>query len=195
MDIRLPSDEVTTVELVYEKLKKHCFLCYSLFHEKKNCPLRKETSPGAHSRPIGINQQLTLDRLEAEKRRFGQRKEGKEDSRDLSSRNGSYASKPGRERIKSRRSPSRRSPSRRSTSRRSPDLRSPSRKRSPHVRSPRNLSPENRVPPRISPIRRNRRMSSDINGRRNHSDRIVSSRVRDQEMGYHFLSWSGRDLP
>ncbi|CAE5959570.1 unnamed protein product [Arabidopsis arenosa] len=38
--ILLPTGETTMVDLVYEKLEKHCFLCFSLLHEKKDCPSR-----------------------------------------------------------------------------------------------------------------------------------------------------------
>lgn len=37
-DITLPSRETKKVELEYEKLEKHCFLCKSLTHEKEECP-------------------------------------------------------------------------------------------------------------------------------------------------------------
>ncbi|CAD5332540.1 unnamed protein product [Arabidopsis thaliana] len=42
--IRLPTGEVTSVQLEYEKLEKHCFLCFSLTHKEKDCP-RRESAP------------------------------------------------------------------------------------------------------------------------------------------------------
>lgn len=41
MPVRLPSDDITTVELEYENLGKHCFACLSLFHEEKQCSQKK----------------------------------------------------------------------------------------------------------------------------------------------------------
>ncbi|CAL9225059.1 unnamed protein product [Arabidopsis halleri] len=40
--IMLPSGEVTLVTLEYERLEKHCFECFALSHEKKDCPVREE---------------------------------------------------------------------------------------------------------------------------------------------------------
>lgn len=37
MDLQLPSNDIIEVELEYEKLEKHCFLCKSLSHEHENC--------------------------------------------------------------------------------------------------------------------------------------------------------------
>ncbi|KAF3587418.1 hypothetical protein F2Q69_00031631 [Brassica cretica] len=62
LPIQLPSGEVISVNLEYEKLEKHCFLCYSLCHEKENCPQNKDDT-GERS-PQGINQKNTLRKLE-----------------------------------------------------------------------------------------------------------------------------------
>ena len=71
LDISLPSGEIKQEELEYENLEKHCFACYSLTHEKENCPtLRAQANANssAHLR-MGISQTRTLDRLDADKRR------------------------------------------------------------------------------------------------------------------------------
>ncbi|KAL0734426.1 hypothetical protein Bca4012_010636 [Brassica carinata] len=44
LPLQLASGEVTTVDLEYKKLEKHCFVCFSLCHEKENFPLNRETS-------------------------------------------------------------------------------------------------------------------------------------------------------
>ena len=41
-DISLPSGEIIPVEFDYEKLEKHCFKCFSLSHEKGDCPLAED---------------------------------------------------------------------------------------------------------------------------------------------------------
>ncbi|RID47204.1 hypothetical protein BRARA_I03822 [Brassica rapa] len=41
LDISLPSGEIKQVELEYEDLQKHCFLCLSLSHEREDCPTSK----------------------------------------------------------------------------------------------------------------------------------------------------------
>lgn len=68
LEIRLPSDEITEVEFVYEKLEKHCFSCFSLSHEKKHSPSSTVQSQG-HSKPLGMNQIQTLTRIEEDKLR------------------------------------------------------------------------------------------------------------------------------
>ncbi|VVB01040.1 unnamed protein product [Arabis nemorensis] len=74
LPIRLHSEEVITVELEYEKLEKHCFVCFILNHEKKDCPLRLARGQDI-THHDGINQQRTLDRLESDKRRQDSRRE------------------------------------------------------------------------------------------------------------------------
>ncbi|CAN7131534.1 unnamed protein product [Brassica rapa subsp. narinosa] len=66
LPLQLPSGEVISVNLEYEKLEKHCFLCYSLCHEKDNCPQYKDDT-GERS-PQGISQKNTLRKLEEHRR-------------------------------------------------------------------------------------------------------------------------------
>lgn len=79
-DISLPSGEIKEVELEYENLEKHCFHCLSLTHEGDACPTfpRKENRDGRETR-LGISQNRTLERLEADRRR----KDEKKGSRNL----------------------------------------------------------------------------------------------------------------
>ncbi|KAG5399507.1 hypothetical protein IGI04_014114 [Brassica rapa subsp. trilocularis] len=80
LDISLPSGEIKEVELEYENLEKHCFHCLSLTHEGDACPTfpRKENRDGRETR-LGISQNRTLERLEADRRR----KDEKKGSRNL----------------------------------------------------------------------------------------------------------------
>lgn len=66
--ILLPTGETTMVDLEYEKLEKHCFQCFSLTHEKKDCPTRYDNSRKG-SQESDINKNNTLLRLENNKRR------------------------------------------------------------------------------------------------------------------------------
>lgn len=66
LDITLPSGETKKVELQYEKLEKHCFLCKSLSHEDDDCPHKRASSDYRHQR--GINRTNTLDSLKSYKR-------------------------------------------------------------------------------------------------------------------------------
>lgn len=68
LPILLPTGEETTVEIEYEKLEKHCFNCFSLSHEVIDCPT-KESYYKNPTRPLGINQQKTLYKIEADKKR------------------------------------------------------------------------------------------------------------------------------
>lgn len=81
MPIRLPDGSVKTVELEYEKLEKHCFNCFELSHEKKDChrPLV--------SRSLGINQLKAAQRLESERRRHEERRDDRHLNRPLVDRN------------------------------------------------------------------------------------------------------------
>ncbi|CAL9235311.1 unnamed protein product [Arabidopsis halleri] len=114
--IRLPSGEVTMVDIEYEKLEKHCFHCFSLSHEKKSCPQLISPAKEA-SKPLGINQQLTLNRLD-EKRRADQKKDSRPGSGDH--RSGSNRGRSPRRSPPRRYSPPRRSPPRRVSPRRYP---------------------------------------------------------------------------
>lgn len=40
MEIECPTEDVTEVEFEYIKIEKHCFTCFSLFHEENDCPHR-----------------------------------------------------------------------------------------------------------------------------------------------------------
>ncbi|KAG5385089.1 hypothetical protein IGI04_036559, partial [Brassica rapa subsp. trilocularis] len=72
LEISLPSGESKEVELEYEGLEKHYFLCTSLCHDKDDCPTSLNSSHS--SIPVGINQARTLDRL-AERRRADPRRD------------------------------------------------------------------------------------------------------------------------
>lgn len=73
LPIQLPSEEIITVDLEYEKLEKHCFLCYSLCHEKENCP-RNKGKPTTQALSQGISQKNTLRKLEEHHRKQDSRK-------------------------------------------------------------------------------------------------------------------------
>ncbi|KAH0884577.1 hypothetical protein HID58_060673, partial [Brassica napus] len=62
--IQLPSDEILPVKFEYIKLEKHCFMCFSLFHEEVNCPLRSRHDAPARDRKLGITQRLALQRYQ-----------------------------------------------------------------------------------------------------------------------------------
>ncbi|KAJ4916303.1 Uncharacterized protein Rs2_01853 [Raphanus sativus] len=75
MDLQLPSREVIEVELEYEKLDKHCFLCKSLSHEDEACPYRPTMrTQGNERRDLGISQHNTLVRIDESRRRQDERK-------------------------------------------------------------------------------------------------------------------------
>ncbi|KAL0699885.1 hypothetical protein Bca4012_056007 [Brassica carinata] len=73
-EIQVPSGEVTNVDFEYLKIEKHCFTCFSLFHEETECPRRSRNDPPAKERKLGITQRLALDRIEADKRRHDERR-------------------------------------------------------------------------------------------------------------------------
>ncbi|XP_048604878.1 serine/arginine repetitive matrix protein 2-like [Brassica napus] len=81
LPIQLSSEEILEVDLEYEKLEKHCFLCFSLCHEKENCPSNREK---AITQDIsqGISQQNTLRKLEEHHRKHDARKSNSLHSRD-----------------------------------------------------------------------------------------------------------------
>lgn len=77
VSIRLPSGEITMVELEYEKLEKHYFHCFSLTHEKKDCLLLKtpeQITPNL-TRGTSINQSNTLAKIEESKQAEALRKD------------------------------------------------------------------------------------------------------------------------
>lgn len=66
LEMRLPLEldgEIIKIDLEYEKLEKHCFICFSLCHEKETCPLNRERSSDTQV-ARGISQQNTLRKLE-----------------------------------------------------------------------------------------------------------------------------------
>ncbi|CAH2060233.1 unnamed protein product [Thlaspi arvense] len=68
LPISIPSGEVIWITLEYEKLEKHCFHCYSLMHEEKECPL-KPANTTTEQTTRGINQLNTVSTLEEYRRR------------------------------------------------------------------------------------------------------------------------------
>lgn len=74
LDIQLPTDEITTVELEYLKLEKHYFTCFSLFHEKADCPSRPRNYVPPKDRKLGITQSIALQRIEADKKKHDDRR-------------------------------------------------------------------------------------------------------------------------
>ncbi|CAN7112767.1 unnamed protein product, partial [Brassica rapa subsp. narinosa] len=85
LPIELPSGEVLTVDLEYDKLEKHCFYCFSLFHEEDSCPT-KPVSQRAPSKVTGISQQNTLRSLEDHRRRHDHRRAASNQSRAIEER-------------------------------------------------------------------------------------------------------------
>lgn len=67
LDISLPSGEIKKVELEYENLEKHCFLCKALTHEKDDCPQRRSLEEPARV-TRDINQSNTLESLDSFRR-------------------------------------------------------------------------------------------------------------------------------
>lgn len=76
MEISLPSGETKQVELEYEKLDKHCFICFSLSHEKDDCPSNRASSEHPSPR-VGISQSRTLERIEDGRRRLDERRQAR----------------------------------------------------------------------------------------------------------------------
>ncbi|RID43868.1 hypothetical protein BRARA_I00703, partial [Brassica rapa] len=72
LPLELPSGDEIYVTLEYEKLEKHCFICYSLCHEKDACPLNRVKSTKLDVSQ-GISQQNTLRKLEDHRRRHDRR--------------------------------------------------------------------------------------------------------------------------
>ena len=74
MEIELPTDDVTEVEFEYIKIEKHCFTCFSLFHEESDCPHKPLNALPPKERKLGITQYIALQRIEAEKKRHDDRR-------------------------------------------------------------------------------------------------------------------------
>ncbi|KAJ4910696.1 zf-CCHC_4 domain-containing protein [Raphanus sativus] len=85
--MRLPIEragEVIKVDLEYEKLEKHCFICFSLCHEKETCPLNRDrTSTKIVTQ--GISQHNTLKKLEEHRRKHDSRRVNSVSSRERNS--------------------------------------------------------------------------------------------------------------
>ncbi|KAL0719820.1 hypothetical protein Bca4012_069144 [Brassica carinata] len=81
LPVQLQSGEVFNVDLEYESLQKHCFYCYSLFHEEDDCPT-KPTSTRTSSQALGISQQNTLRSIEEHRRRHDHRRAPSNQSRN-----------------------------------------------------------------------------------------------------------------
>ncbi|VVB11028.1 unnamed protein product [Arabis nemorensis] len=79
LPIRLPSGEVKSVDLIYERLDNHCFVCFSLGHEEKDCP-RNWLSSHSSERNLGPSQQIALERLESERRKADRKMDERESS-------------------------------------------------------------------------------------------------------------------
>ncbi|ESQ36943.1 hypothetical protein EUTSA_v10002806mg [Eutrema salsugineum] len=71
--IQFSSGVEVSVIFEYTRLEKHCFICMSMSHEKEDCPQANKSSiresPNSH-----INNQQTLQRLEADRQRKEDRK-------------------------------------------------------------------------------------------------------------------------
>ncbi|KAJ4874789.1 Reverse transcriptase domain-containing protein [Raphanus sativus] len=75
------SGEIKQVELEYEDLQKHCFICFSLAHDKDDCPSQRAQANYREPAPrMGISQNRTLERIEAERRKAEERKSARSDS-------------------------------------------------------------------------------------------------------------------
>ena len=74
MEIQLPTDEILQVEFEYIKIEKHCFTCFSLFHEDDTCLVKPRNAPPIKERKLGITQRVALQRIEADKRRHDDRR-------------------------------------------------------------------------------------------------------------------------
>ncbi|KAF3554852.1 hypothetical protein F2Q69_00018172 [Brassica cretica] len=75
-DILLPSGDTKQVEFAYEKLEKHCFRCFSLSHEKDDCPLMGNDR-GKSPKRLGISQNNTMARLDERRRKYEERRKEK----------------------------------------------------------------------------------------------------------------------
>lgn len=74
MDILLPSGETTEVEFEHFIIEKHCFTCFSRFHEDRDFPSRPRNAPIPKDRILGITQRIVFHQIEAEKQRHDDRR-------------------------------------------------------------------------------------------------------------------------
>lgn len=80
LDVSL-SREIKQVELEYEDLGKHCFICHSLNHEKDECPSHRAQSNYRDQGPrMRISQNRTLERIEVERRKAEDRHRARSES-------------------------------------------------------------------------------------------------------------------
>uniref|UniRef100_M4EYE7 Reverse transcriptase domain-containing protein n=1 Tax=Brassica campestris TaxID=3711 RepID=M4EYE7_BRACM len=80
LDVVSPSGEIKQVELEYEDLEKHCFICFSLEHDKDDCPTqRAQVNLREHGPRMGISQSRTLARLDADRQRADERRRARTD--------------------------------------------------------------------------------------------------------------------
>ncbi|KAL0799970.1 hypothetical protein Bca101_055145 [Brassica carinata] len=84
LPVQLHSGEVLTVDLEYENLQKHCFHCFSLFHEAEGCPT-KLVSTRSTTQDLGVSQQNTLRNLEEHRRRQDLRRASSSQTRNSDS--------------------------------------------------------------------------------------------------------------
>ncbi|CAN7004010.1 unnamed protein product [Brassica oleracea var. botrytis] len=74
LDITLAAGGTKQVEIEYEKLEKHCFLCKSLSHEQDDCP-QKRNFGGPNTEKKDINYSKTMESLDSYRRAKDDRKE------------------------------------------------------------------------------------------------------------------------
>ncbi|KAL0798136.1 hypothetical protein Bca101_053310 [Brassica carinata] len=80
LDVSL-SGEIKQVELEYEDLGKHCFICFSLTHDKDDCPSQRAQANYREQGPrMGISQTRTLERIESERRKADERRRARSNS-------------------------------------------------------------------------------------------------------------------
>ncbi|KAL0714642.1 hypothetical protein Bca4012_021621 [Brassica carinata] len=71
---------IKQVELEYEDLQKHCFICHSLSHDRDECPsLRAQANIREPGPRMGISQARTMERLDADRRRADERRKARSD--------------------------------------------------------------------------------------------------------------------
>ncbi|KAF8080918.1 hypothetical protein N665_0914s0006 [Sinapis alba] len=84
LEVSTSSGNLKQVELEYEDLEKHCFVCHSLSHKKYDCPSRLPPHKDLIPTNMGISQTRTRERLEADKICQTERKQARSDSDHLS---------------------------------------------------------------------------------------------------------------
>ncbi|CAF2293219.1 unnamed protein product [Brassica napus] len=74
LDITLAAGGTKQVEIEYEKLEKHCFLCKSLSHEQDDCPQKRNVG-NPNTEKKDINYSKTMESLDSYRRAKDDRKE------------------------------------------------------------------------------------------------------------------------